>query len=89
VALGSRKRFRERFVICVETGSYKVSLQLLKVYRTLPDAEAERDKWIRVVDEEREDYLYPEDYFVHVELSPSARKRFIEAWERNDVAAKR
>jgi hypothetical protein len=66
---------RERFVMCVQNGSYKVSLRLLKVYRSLPDEEDERDNLIRIIDEEGEDYLYPKEYFERVELSPSARKR--------------
>lgn len=80
---------RSQFVLCVNNGAHPASLQLLKVYLTLPDADAERHKMIRVIDEEREDYLYPKDYFVKVELSPTARKRFAEASERIDVAAQR
>jgi len=83
------KNGREQFVLCVENGSYPASLQILKVYRTLPDAEAQRHKMIRVVDEEGEDYLYPKEYFVKVELSPAARKRFAQASERTDVATQR
>jgi hypothetical protein len=89
VARGSHKKAREQFVMCVENESNPESLQLLKVYRTLPDAEAQRDKWIRVIDEEDEEYLYPKDYFVPIELSPSARKRIAEVVERTDVAAQR
>jgi hypothetical protein len=85
----NQKNSRGGFVLCVENESNPESLQLLKVYRTLPDPEAERDKWIRVIDEEGEDYLYPQEYFVKVELSPTARKRFAEASERIDVAAQR
>ncbi len=80
---------REQFVLCVENESNPESLEILKVYRTLPDAEAQRDKWIRVIDESGEDYLYPKDYFVAVELSPSARKRIAEVVERIDVATQR
>ena len=85
----NHKNGREQFVLCVNNESYQASLELLKVYRTLPDAEAQRHKMIRVIDEEGEDYLYPKDYFVKVELSPAARKRFAEASERTDVAAQR
>lgn len=78
-----------QFVLCVENESNPESLQLLKVYRTLPDAEAQRHKMIRVIDEEGEDYLYPKDYFVKIELSPHARKRLAELAERSDVASER
>ena len=77
------------FVLCVENKPNPESLRLLKVYRTLPDPEAERHKMIRVIDEEGEDYLYPKDWFVKIELKPAARKRFTEASERIDVTASR
>ena len=80
---------REQFVLCVENESNPESLEILKVYRTLPDAEAQRQKWLRVIDESGEDYLYPKSYFVPVELSPSARKRIAEVVERIDVIAQR
>jgi hypothetical protein len=80
---------REQFVRCVENESYPASLEVLKVYRALPDAEGQRHKLIRVIDESGEDYLYPKDYFVRIELSPAAPKRFAEALERTDVAAQR
>lgn len=75
--------------MCVENESNPASLEILKAYRALPDPEAQRHKLIRVIDESGEDYLYPKDYFVKIELSPSARKRFAEAWQRGDVAAQR
>ena len=80
---------REEFVLCLKNESNPESLELLKVYRRLPDAEAERHKLLRVIDESGEDYLYPKDYFVKVELSPATRKRYAEAWKLNDVAAQR
>jgi hypothetical protein len=88
--MGATHRKRgDKFVMCIDNESYPVSLEPLKVYRTLPDTEAERHKWIRVIDESGEDYLYPKNYFVPVELSPAARKRYAEAWKLNDIAAQR
>ena len=86
---GTHRRRRAGFVMCVENEPNPESLQLLKVYRTLPDPEAERHKMIRVIDEEGEDYLYPKEWFVKIELKPAARKRLAEASERIDVAAQR
>ena len=80
---------RARFVLCIRNESYPASLELLKVYRTLPDRDGERDELIRVIDESGDDYLYPKDFFVKIELSAAARKRFTEASERSDVAAQR
>jgi len=40
----------------------------------LPDARAAKDGYVRVVDESGEDYLYPANYFVPVELSREAER---------------
>lgn len=45
-----------RFVICINNKEYPASLERFKVYRQLPDIEAELDGDIRVVDESGEDY---------------------------------
>ena len=70
----SPKRTKARFAICVNNGEYPASLELHKVYRVLPDKEAEPDGDLRVVDESGEDYLFPAEYFVLVEL-PSKTAR--------------
>lgn len=49
-------------------------LEPRKVYRVLPDARAAKDGLIRVVDESGEDYLYPAEYFVPVELPQEAER---------------
>lgn len=60
------------FVICIENKDCE-DLEKRKVYETLPDAKAKRDGYLRVIDESGEDYLYPESYFVPVEISAEAR----------------
>jgi len=37
-------------------------------YEVLPDESAARSNYVRVVDTEGEDYLYPADYFVFVDF---------------------
>ena len=65
-----------RFVLCIEdTGA--ADLEKGKVYRALADAKAKRSKMIRVIDESREDYLYPESYFVPLELPTEAKKALL------------
>lgn len=51
------------FAVCVDNSEYPASLELHKIYRVLPDQDAERDGDLRVVDESDEDYLYPATYF--------------------------
>jgi len=51
------------YVVCLENSEYPASLELRKIYVCLPDAEAEADGFLRVVDESGEDYLYPSRFF--------------------------
>ena len=67
--MATRKQFAPRFAICVENAEYPASLELHKVYRMVPDAEAEKDGDLRIIDESGEDYLYPGAYFVVVDLA--------------------
>ena len=58
----------EIYVVCVKNEGYEASLELRKIYRLLPDEKASDVGMVRVVDESGEDYLYPKDYFVPIEL---------------------
>jgi hypothetical protein len=59
-----------RFAICINTDDADL-LTLRKVYEVLPDESAARSNYVRVIDNEGEDYLYPANYFVLVDF-PSA-----------------
>ena len=65
-------------VICIRNEGYAASLEKRKIYLKLPDAEAERHHFVRVIDESGKDYLYPQEYFVAVEL-PDEVKRAVMA----------
>jgi hypothetical protein len=56
-----------KFVLCVRSGDSD-DLEPRKVYQTLPDKKAERQGYLRVIDESGDDYLYPGEYFVPVKL---------------------
>jgi hypothetical protein len=51
-----------------------VDLEVRKVYPILPDAAAAKDGYLRVIDESGEDYLYPADYFVVIDIPVAARR---------------
>jgi hypothetical protein len=57
------------FVICISNEGYPASLETRKVYEEIPDADANNQDLIRVIDESGEDYLYPRSMFMPVELS--------------------
>jgi hypothetical protein len=65
-----------QFVICIVNKGYAASLELRKIYQLVPDKAASTLHQIRVIDESGEDYLYPEDYFVPVQL-PQAVERAV------------
>ena len=64
------------YVLCIDDGGYPASLEVRKVYVTLPDERAAEDQFIRVIDETGEDYLYPANLFVPIEVPPKATNLF-------------
>lgn len=74
-SLNDMKR-EAQYVICVGNKGYPASLEVRKIYQVIPDKVATRLHQIRVIDESGEDYLYPEDYFVPVQL-PQAVERTV------------
>ena len=59
------------YVVCVKNENYPASLELRKIYQLRNDVAAIKVGMLRVVDESGEDYLYPEDHFVAIKLTPS------------------
>ena len=55
------------FAICVRSDDPDL-LTPRMIYPVLPDASAARSNYIRVVDNEGEDYLYPANYFLCVDF---------------------
>lgn len=68
-----------RFAICIRNDDYQASLELRKVYPVLPDADAARHHMLRVIDESGEDYLYPDDFFMLIELPEAVRRAVMRA----------
>ena len=61
------------FALCVENKDCE-DLEKRKIYQVLPDGEAEKEGYLRVIDESGEDYLYPQSYFVLVQLPREAQE---------------
>jgi hypothetical protein len=64
----SRIQSKPSFVICIDNSEYPASLELHKVYKALHDSDAARDGDLRVIDESGEDYLYPAQYFLPIQV---------------------
>lgn len=67
------------FALCLNSEGYKSSLKLGKLYRTIPDEQAEDHGLIRVIDESGEDYAFAADRFHPMELPPTIKKTLLEA----------
>ena len=61
-----------RFVVCVKNQDYPAWLELRKLYQVVHPKAAKHHQ-IRVIDESGEDYLYPDDYFLAVDLPKSGK----------------
>jgi hypothetical protein len=61
-------------VLCLKNEGYEADLDAGKIYVALPDEAADSRGRVRVIDESGEDYLYPREYFVPVELSRPAKE---------------
>jgi hypothetical protein len=77
--MAERRKSSKRFVVCVRNKGYEASLERNKIYLVRPDPEAEADGDIRIVDESGEDYLYPADWFVAVEVPKAAQASLLKA----------
>jgi hypothetical protein len=66
------------FAVCVRNDEYEESLEIRKIYEVLSDPDAETHAMIRVVDEEGEDYLYPRDWFLPIELPQNIAEAIVE-----------
>ena len=62
-----------RFALCVENKDCE-DLEKRKIYQVIPDEDAAREGYLRVIDESGEDYLYPQSYFILVQLPREARE---------------
>jgi hypothetical protein len=68
----AKKNKEQSFALCIENKECE-DLEKRKIYRVLPDDKAAKEGYLRIIDESGEDYLYPESYFILVELPQEAQ----------------
>jgi hypothetical protein len=68
-----KPRSNDQFALCVENKDCE-DLEKRKIYVILPDEDAEKEGYLRVIDESGQDYLYPASYFVVVHLPAEAEE---------------
>jgi hypothetical protein len=79
----TRKPSPAQFAICVDNAEYPVSLELHKLYRVLPDKDAAEDGDVRIIDESGEDYLYPAEYFLIIEVPRQTAQALTKSFTRS------
>lgn len=57
-----------QFVVCVNNTETEASLEFGKIYRVIPDADAENEGLLRIIDESGEDYGFAASRFFPVQL---------------------
>ncbi len=71
--MSKRKSSKSRFVICIKSDDPDL-LTPRRIYEVLPDENAAKSNYIRVIDNEGEDYLYPADYFIAAAFPPEVEQ---------------
>ncbi|CAN5790305.1 hypothetical protein BH24ACI3_BH24ACI3_15910 [soil metagenome] len=66
-----------KFAICLFADKESL-LTPRKVYQILPDESADRSNYMRVIDDEGEDYLYPKKNFVILPVSKDVEARLLQ-----------
>ena len=72
------KKTSIQLAVCVVSARDE-DVEVGKVYRVVPDAKATEVGCLRVIDESGEDYLYPADRFMVLDLPAAERKRLLAA----------
>jgi hypothetical protein len=57
-----------QFAVCLRSKGYEASLEVGKIYRMIPDADAQQNGLTRVIDESGEDYAFSADRFCPIEI---------------------
>ncbi len=68
-----REEKEQAFALCIENKDCE-DLVRRKLYQVIPDEKSEKEGYLRVIDESGEDYLYPQSYFILVQLPRKAQE---------------
>ena len=75
----NQRLMEPQFAVCINNAGYPASLVLRKLYQVLTDDKAAEHHQLRVIDESGEDYLYPENFFVRIEVPQAVEKELTSA----------
>ncbi len=76
--MSKRRNVAPKFAVCIQSDDRDL-LTPRKIYQVIPDASAAKSKHVRVVDNEGDDYLYPAEYFMFLDLPQEIERALSEA----------
>ena len=74
----TRPKLKRQFAICIHSDDADL-LTPRRIYQVLPDESAAKSQYIRVIDNEGGDYLYPAAYFVFINFPPEVEQKLLQA----------
>jgi hypothetical protein len=74
-----KKKEPNHFVVCLDNEGYPASLEVGKLYRYVPDKEAQAEGLLRVIDESGEDYAFEAKRFHEIAVPRVVEKALLEA----------
>ena len=72
-------RTKKQYALCTNNTNYEASLIPRKIYEIIPDDRAERDDFVRIIDESGENYLYHTSHFVFLTLPLEVEQALVTA----------
>ncbi len=76
--MAKRRNKAAQFAICITTDDPDL-LTPRRIYKVVPDDNAAKSNYIRVIDNEGEDYLYPSNYFIFVDFPAAVEQALLRA----------
>ena len=70
---------KARFAVCIKNKGYEASLDIGKLYRIVPDREAKKRGYLRIIDESGSDYGYAADRFFAIAVPKPLEKALVRA----------
>ena len=76
--MSRRIRSSPIFAVCIRSDD-EALLTPRKLYRLLPDERASKSEYVRAIDDEGDDYLYPAEFFIVVDLPQEVERALVDA----------
>ena len=76
--MSRRVKTATKFAVCIQSDDTDL-LTPRMIYQVLPDESAAKSNYVRVIDNEGEDYLYPSKYFMFLDLPQEIERALSEA----------